>query len=145
MTSPDFRATTAAVFGVTGALVAAAFYGPIVFVSGHVTVIGLYVFLPGVAGAIAGFLGAPFLAPGRCKSAGSAALRGAAIAVGSFLVFAPLFAIGLKLTEPGWSSFVGLSALVVIFGLLAVGWLAAAAGAVAGWAIWRRTKDSPPA
>ncbi len=130
------RATTA--FGVAGLLVAVVWWLPILVPSARLVIVVLYVCLPGLAAAVAGGIGAPLLAPDRCRSGGGAALRGAGIAIAALALFAPLLALGVKWTEPGWTNPVGLATLILLFSLLAVGWIVAFVGAFVGWLVWRR-------
>ncbi len=135
---PDIRWVSALVFGVAGMLLPALWFLPIAsHVRDPATAI-LYVGLPGVSAAIAAAIGAPLLDPGRCRNAGRAALSGTAIALASILIFAPLFAVGIKWTEPGWHNVLGLAMLTVFFSVIAIGWAVALVGAVAGWIVWAR-------
>lgn len=133
------RLFTAGVFGAAGLVLSAAWFLPVVAPSRNLVAFVLYVALPGVAAALAGGLvGAPLLDPARCRSGAGAALRGAATSLAAFVMFAPLFALGIKWTEPGWTNPLGIAWLVLTVGLLAFGWTVAAVGAGAGLLVWRR-------
>lgn len=135
------RILAALVFGAAGLLLAAAWFLPVVAPSRRPVGFVLYIALPAVAAALAGgLLGAPLLDPARCRSGAGAALRGAATSLAALVIFAPLFALGIKWTEPGWTGIFGLAWLVLTIGLLAVGWVVAVAGAGAGWLVWRRMR-----
>jgi hypothetical protein len=132
-------------FGAAGLLLPAALFLPVVAPS--IVGLTLYVGLPGLAAAIAGGgLGAPLLNPARCRSGAGAVLRGAATSLAALVVFAPLFALGIKWTEPGWTSLLGLAWLTLAGSLLAVGGEVAAVGGLVGWLVWRRmSRPSQPA
>ena len=133
------RLLAALAFGGAGLLLSGAWFLPLVFPSRNVVGLTLYVALPSLAAAIAGgALGAPLLDPARCRSAWDAALRGAATSLAALVLFALLFGVGIKWTEPGWTSPLGLAWLVLTVGLLAVGWMVAVVGAGVGWLVWRR-------
>ncbi len=135
------RLFTALVFGAAGLLLAAAWFLPVVAPSRRPVAFMLYIVLPGVAAGLAGgLLGAPLLDPSKCRSGASAALRGAATSLAALVIFAPLFAFGIKWTEPGWTNPLGLAWLVLMVGLLAVGWMVAVVGAGAGWLVWRQMR-----
>lgn len=124
-------------FGAAGLLLSAAWFLPVVARS--MVGLTLYVALPGLAAAVAGgILGAPLLDPARCRSGAGAALRGAGTSLAALVIFAPLFALGIKWTEPGWTSLLGLAWLTLAGSLIAVGWVVAAVGALVGWLVWRR-------
>jgi len=123
-------------FGVAGMLLPALWFAPVLTQSRDRGVLVLYVALPGLAGAIAGGLGGPLLHPTRCRSGSRAGLRGAAIAGAALVVFAPLFALGIKWTEPGWTNLLGLMLMTLWFSVLAIGWAVVIVGAFAGWLAW---------
>jgi hypothetical protein len=132
------RATAALVFGAAGMLLPIAWLGPVLVRTQGGAIWGLYVVLPGVAAAAAGgLLGRPLAVPGGAGDASSAALRGAGIGALALLLFAPLYAAGLRLAEPGWSSMLGLAAMVVTLGALAIGWAVLAVGGAVGWLLYR--------
>jgi hypothetical protein len=140
------RLFTALVFGAAGFLLAATWFLPVATPSRRPVGFMLYIVLPGVAAGLAGgLLGAPLLDSARCRSGARAALRGAATSLAALVIFAPLFAFGLKWTEPGWTSLIGLAWLVLTVGLLAVGWMVAVVGAGAGWLVWRQMRKSAEA
>ena len=139
------RLLSALTFGVAGLLLSALWFLPLIAPSHNPVVLVLYVGLPGLAAAVAGGLGAPLLHPTRCGSGSWAALRGAGIALAALVVFAPLFALVLKWTEPGWSSLLSLTALILWFSLLAMGWAVVVVGALAGWLVWHQSQRVPPA
>jgi hypothetical protein len=146
-TSAHSRGVSALALGVAGLLVPVLWFFP---VASHLRDPGtffLYGLLPGVAAGIAGAVGAPFMVPGRCRTPGGAAVSGAVIALASILLFAPLFAVGLEVTEPQWHGLFGIMSLVVFFSLVGPGWVIALAGACAGWIVWswiaRRTGVEP--
>jgi hypothetical protein len=131
------RLLAALVFGGAGLLLPTLWYLPVIGPSRNAVVMTLYIGLPGLAAAVAGAVGEPWLDPARCRSGGRAVARGAGIAAGALVVFAPLLALGLKWTEPGWSNPLGLAALILWFSVIAVGWAVAVVGGVAGWLVWR--------
>ncbi|HEX5386439.1 MAG TPA: hypothetical protein VFW66_07080 [Gemmatimonadales bacterium] len=98
----------------------------------------LYLGLPALAAAAAGALfGRPLVAPSGPGRDGAAMLRGAGIATVALIFFAPLYACVVKWTEPGWTSVVGLTLLVIFFAALAMWWALAAMGGLVGWALYR--------
>jgi hypothetical protein len=131
------RLLAALVFGGAGLLLPTLWFLPVIGPSHNAVVLTLYIGLPGLAAAVAGAIGEPWLDPARCRSGGRAVARGAGIAAGALVVFAPLLALGLKWTEPGWTNPLGLTALILWFSLVAVGWAVALVGGVAGWLVWR--------
>ena len=133
------RLFAALAFGAAGLLLSGAWFLPLVVPSRSVVGLMLYVALPGLAATIAGgALGASLLDPARCRTGAGAALRGAGTSLTALVLFAPLLAFGIKWTEPGWTSPLGLAWLVLTVGLLAVGWMVAAVGAGVGWLVWHR-------
>jgi hypothetical protein len=138
------RLLAALIFGAAGVLLPAIWFGPVVAPSHDRAVLVLYVVLPGLAAAAAGALGAPLLHPSRCGSGNRAALRGTAIALAALVIFAPLFTLGLKWKEPGWTNPLGLTVMILWVSLLTMGWAVAVAGALAGWLVWRRSAATPP-
>jgi hypothetical protein len=126
-------------FGAAGMLLTALWFLP-VLVRGHGDVVSwlLYVGLPGMAAAIAGaVLGHPLVRPSPPGGDGAAVLRGVAIATVALILFAPLYAWVLKWTEPGWTSVIGLTVLVLEFGALAMWWALAVVGGLVGWGLYR--------
>ena len=140
------RLLAALVFGAAGMLVPALWFAP-VLVTGHGDRTNwlLYAGLPGVAAATAGaLLGVPLVrapSPGRDRAA---ILRGASIAAVALILFAPLYAVVLRLAEPGWTSTLGLALMVLEFGALAVGWVLLLAGGLVGWGLYRWALRAPP-
>jgi hypothetical protein len=130
------RVLAALTFGVAGLLLPTLWFLPLIAPSHDRVVLVLYVTLPGLAGAIAGGLGGPLLHPTRCRSGSRAGLRGAAIGGAALVVFAPLFALGIKWTEPGWTNLLGLMLMTLWFSVLAIGWAVVIVGAFAGWLAW---------
>lgn len=130
------RLLAALAFGVAGLLLPALWFLPVIAPSRNVVVLLLYVGLPALAAGLAGGIGAPLLLPARCRSASGAVLRGAGIAAVALIVFAPLLALGLTLTEPGWTNPLGLTVLILWFSLVAVGWIVTVVGALVGWVVW---------
>ena len=133
------RLWPAVAFGLAGVLVPAAWFGPVLARSRNPISLLLFLGLPGLAAAVAGaLLGRPLVAPSRSRSGWWAARRGAVIATVALMLFAPMFATVIKWTEPGWTSVVGLSVLVLWFAFIAVWWVLAAVGAAVGWLLYRR-------
>jgi len=132
------RVLAALVFGVAGMLLPALWFLPVLVTSrGGVSWL-LYVWLPGAAGAMAGaLLGRPLVRPTSQGHDGAAVVRGIAIATAALVLFAPLYASVVKLTEPGWTSVTGLTLLVLEFGTLAMGWGLAVVGGLVGWGLYR--------
>lgn len=130
------RLWAAGVFAAAGLLLAAAWFAPAFRRTGDFVTLALYVGLPGLAAAVAGWLRGPALSL-RAANGVQAAWRGAVTGMLGFVIYAPLFALGIKWSEPGWSSLLGLTALTLSVGLLTVGWVIAGVGAVAGWVVWR--------
>jgi hypothetical protein len=133
------RVLAAVAFGGGGALLAALWFGP-VLIGGHGDGVGwlLYVVLPGLAGAASGaLLGSPLARPAGRGREGAAMGRGALVGAAALLVYAPLYAAVVKWAEPGWTSVLGLSLLVLEFGGIAVGWALVLVGGVVGWGLYR--------
>jgi len=133
------RLRPAVAFGLAGVLVPAAWFGPVLARSRNPVSFLLFLGLPGLAAAVAGaLLGRPLVAPSRSRSGWWAARRGAFVATVALMLFAPMFATVIKWTEPGWTSVVSLSVLVLWFAFIAVWWVLAAVGALVGWLLHRR-------
>ena len=114
-------------------------WGPRVFPAKDALLFALFIGVPGVSAAIAGWiLGAPLLGKTRCTSV-RAALRGAAIGSVALLLFAPLFAIIYVWTEPATehANIIGLAVALLIGSAFAVWWQVALIGAAAGWGLHR--------
>ncbi len=132
------RSLAAFVFGGTALVLTGLWFGPILVRRADPVSWLLYAGLPGVAAAASGaMLGPPLVRSSGPGGDRAAFLRGAGIALVALLLFAPLYAGVVKLTEPGWSSVVGLTVLVLEFGALALGWVLVLAGGLAGWALYR--------
>ena len=141
------RLVSALVFALAGALLPGLWFAPVLVQRrGDGVSWLLYVGLPGAAAAIAGgLLGSPLVAPVARDREGAAALRGVGIAAAALVLFAPLYAWVLKWTEPGWTSVLGLTVLVLEFGALAMGWPVAAVGGLVGWGLYRWSLRRSPA
>lgn len=95
----------------------------------------LYIGLPSLAAAIAGYAwGGAILDPSRIQNYGQAVLRGLLVGVGTFVIFAALYACVLPTLEGQWS--LGRVASLFLFtltlGILMGGPLAAITGMTAG-------------
>lgn len=131
------RLWPAMAFGFAGLLVSTPWFLLVIARSRNPVSFLLFLGLPGIAAAVAGaLLGRPLVAPSP-RSGWWAAGRGAAIATVALLLFAPMFATVIKWTEPGWTSVVGLSFLVLWFAFIAVWGKVAAVGAGVGWVLHR--------
>jgi hypothetical protein len=133
------RLLAALAFGVAGMLLTALWFGPVLVTGrGNRVTWLLYVGLPGVAGAMAGaLLGPPLVRPSSRGGDRAAVLRGVGIATTALVLFAPLYACVLKWAEPGWTSVMGLTVLVLAFGALAMWWALAVVGGLVGWGLYR--------
>jgi hypothetical protein len=139
------RALAALVFGGAALLLTGLWFGPILVRRVAPVSWLLYAILPGMAAAIAGaLLGQPLVRRRVPGGGGSAFLRGAAIALVALVLFAPLYAGVVKVTEPGWTSVVGLTGLVLEFGVVALGWALVLVGGLAGWGLHRWAGRAPP-
>jgi len=126
------RPLAAAWFAFFGFLAASVF-----FLRPHVrfSVLCLYVLLPSLAAAIAGYIwGGAILDFTTTKSPGNSMLRGMGVTAGAFLIFAVLYALGLPLVERGWSikQAGGILVAALTLGLIMVGPLILIAGMIAG-------------
>jgi hypothetical protein len=134
------RTTAALGFGASGIGLSALWWSPVIFQAQSSIPFLLFIGVPGVSAAIAGWaFGKPLLDPERVRSPRNAALRGAAIASVAQLLFAPLFATFYIWTSPPtehWNLF-GLTLIVLAGSAVAVWWLVAAVGAAVGWALFR--------
>lgn len=95
----------------------------------------LFVVLPALSGAVAGFLwGSPLLDGSTTKTAADALLRGGGVAAAAFAIFSCCFAVLLPVVETGWSGsqVPALFLTVLTLGLLAVGPLVVVGGLIAG-------------
>ena len=139
------RSLAALVFGGAALLLTGLWFGPILVRSADPVSWLLYAGLPGIAAAVSGaLLGRPLLRRRGPGGDGMAFLRGAAIALVALFLFAPLYASVVKVTEPGWTSVVGLTVLVLEFGALALGWALVLVGGLAGWGLHRWARRAPP-
>jgi hypothetical protein len=133
------RTTAAFGFGTAGAALSLLWWSPVIFNARGLLPFALFIGVPGLSAAIAGWiLGKPFLDDARCTPK-SAVLRGVAVGSLALLLFAPLFATFYVLTEPAtehWN-ILGLTILLLLGGALAVWWLVALTGAAVGWLLYR--------
>jgi hypothetical protein len=140
------RTSAALCFGAAGLALSTLWWSPVIFHARGALPFVLFILLPGVSAAAAGWaLGKPLLDSARVRGPGIAALWGATIASVALLLFAPLFATLYVWTSPPtehWSIF-GLAVLVLIGSALAVWWLVAATGAAVGWALFRLASYQP--
>jgi hypothetical protein len=134
------RTSAALGFGAAGMALSTLWWSPVIFHARGALPFVLFIVLPGVSAAAAGWaLGKPLFNPARVRRPGIAALWGATIASVSLLLFAPLFATLYVWTSPPtehWN-IVGLTFLVLVGSAVAVWWLVAATGAAVGWALFR--------
>lgn len=92
-----------------------------------------------IAGGWGAALGATILNPAATRGAGQATLRGLAVSGASFVTY--LFVICCFFAGLGPGSrgdFVNLFILVLVYGTIYVGWLVAAAGALAGALLYKK-------
>ncbi len=140
------RSAAALAFGTAGLLLPAAWFLPAIVRNQDRVAVALYVGLPGLAAALAGAaLGRRLLDPVRVRGPGAAALRGAAVASAALVLFAPLFATLFIWTAPGRTNMLGLTALVLVFSIVAVWWAVAIVGAAVGWLLHRLATQAPGA
>jgi hypothetical protein len=121
------------------AVFCALLWGPRIFSARDALLLALFIGVPGVSAAVAGWiLGKPLLDKTRCTSL-RAALRGAAIGSVALLLFAPLFAIIYVWTEPAseHANVLGLAVVLLIGGAFAVWWQVALIGAAVRWGLHR--------
>jgi hypothetical protein len=134
------RTSAGCAFGAAGITLSTLWWSPVIFQARSSLPYLLFIGVPGVTAAFAGWLlGKPLLVPERIRGPGTAALRGAAISSTGLLLFAPLFSTLYVWTSPPtehWSP-IGLTLMVLVGSILAIWWLVAAAGAVVGWALFR--------
>jgi hypothetical protein len=133
------RASPATGFGIAATAYCALLWGQRIFPAKDGLLFALFIGVPGVSAAVAGWiLGKPLLDETRCTSV-RAALRGAAISSVALLIFAPLFAIIYVWTEPATehANILGLTVALIIGGALAVWWQIALIGAAVGWGLHR--------
>jgi hypothetical protein len=134
------RTSAALGFGAAGTAFSALVWGPLIFHAKGAPLFVLFIVLPGVSAAVAGWaLGKPLLDSARVCRPTSAALRGALISSLALLLFTPLFAIVYVWTQPAtehWS-ILGLTYLLLVGSALAVWGRVALIGAAVGWALYR--------
>ena len=126
-------------FGMAAAAYCALLWGPRISPARDALLFALFLGVPGISAAIAGWiLGAPLLDKNRCTSV-RAALRGAAIGSVALLLFAPLFAIVYVWTEPATehANILGLAVVMLIGGAFSIWWQVALIGAAVGWGMYR--------
>ncbi len=126
------RPLAAAWFALFGFLAASVF-----FLRPHVRlpVLCLYVLLPALAAAIAGYIwGGAILDFTTTTSPAGSILRGMGVTAGAFLIFAVLYAFGLPLLERGWTmkQAGGILVAALTLGVIMVGPLILIAGMLAG-------------
>jgi hypothetical protein len=130
-------------FGLAGLLVSTAWFLPVLARSRNPIPFLLFLGLPPVAAAVAGaLLGPPLVVASVPRNDWWAARRGAAITTVALMLFAPMFAMVIKWTEPGWTSVAGLTVLVLWFAFIAVWCPVVAVGAMVGWLLYRCTARS---
>jgi hypothetical protein len=136
------RTSAALAFGAAGIALSTLWWSPVIFKAQGPLPFVLFIGVPGISAAIAGWaFGKPLFDPIRVSGPRIAALRGAAIASVALVLFAPLFATAYIWTSPPnehWN-LLGLTLLLLIGSAVAVWWLAAAIGAVMGCSAWART------
>jgi len=133
------HASPAIGFGMAAAAYSALLWGPRIFPAKDALLFTLFIGVPVVSAAVAGWiLGGPLLDKTRCTSL-RAAFRGAAVGSVALLLFAPLFATIYAWTEPATeqSNILGLTVVLLIGGAFAVWWQVALIGAAVGWALYR--------
>jgi hypothetical protein len=133
------RASPAIGFGIAATAYCALLWGQRIFPAKDGFLFALFIGVPGVSAAVAGWiLGEPLLDETRSSSV-RAALRGAAIGSVALLIFAPLFAIIYVWAEPATehANILGLTVALIIGGALAVWWQIALIGAAVGWGLHR--------
>lgn len=136
------------VFGGAALLLTGLYFGPILLRRTDAVSWLLYVALPGLAAAAAGaVLGPPLLRSRGPGGERAALVRGAGIALVALCLFAPAYAGMVKVIEPGWTSVVGLTVLVLEFGGLALGWAVVLVGGLVGWGLhrWAQRSSRPAA
>jgi hypothetical protein len=133
------RLSTMFSFCAAGTASSILWWNPIIFQKQSVLLFVLFVGIPGISAAIAGWiLGKPLLDPARVHRPISAAIRGATIASFALLLFAPLFAIIYVWTQPAtehWS-IPGLTILILMGSALTAWIQVALTGAAVGWALY---------
>lgn len=139
------RLLAAFVFGSAALVLTGLWFGPVLFRRADAVSWLLYIGLPGIAAAVSGaVLGRPLVDPRNPATAGAALLRGAGIALVALLLFAPLYATVVGVTEPGWTSVLGLTLVVLEFGALALGWALVVVGSLVAWGLHRWARRASP-
>jgi hypothetical protein len=139
------RASAAIGFGMAAAAYSALLWGQRIFPAKDALLFALFIGVPGVSAAVAGWiLGVPLLDKTRCTSL-RAALRGAAIGSVALLLFAPLFAIVYVWTEPATehTNILVLAVVLLIGAAFAIWWQVAMIGAAVGWGLYRLASYDP--
>jgi hypothetical protein len=125
-------------FGIVGTMLSIVWWTPVIFHAAGALPVLLFIGLPGISAALAGWaFGKPLI--DSAHRPGIAALRGIAIGSVALTLFAPMFAIVYVWTSPPtehWS-IPELALLVLPGSILAVWWLVAAIGGAVGWALSR--------
>lgn len=125
-------------FGIVGTMLSILWWTPVIFHAAGALPVLLFIGLPGISAALAGWaFGKPLI--DSAHRPGIAALRGIAIGSVALALFAPMFAIVYVWTSPPtehWS-IPELALLVLPGSILAVWWLVAAIGGAVGWALSR--------
>lgn len=89
-----------------------------------------------IAGIIGSLLGASILDPHHVRKSWQAALRGLIVAVVAFLLFSILFSAWASYTNE-YQSFVQMLFMMLMVGVIAVGWMVAFVGTFAGWLLYK--------
>lgn len=133
------RIRAAAVFGAAGAVFSLVIFFPLIIRGAIGTGLLLFVVCPAIAGAGGGaVVGRALLAAPRAGAAVRAAFIGAGAGLVAMALFAPLYALGIVTTEPGWSGIAGLTLLTFEMELLAFGLPILGVSAGVGWLLYRR-------
>ena len=106
----------------------------------------LFIFLPTVAAAAAGYLwGGAILDRGKTSTLGQALTRGVVIAAAAFVIFAALFAVALPVVERGWSwrQSGGLFVLTSTLGVFLAGPIVLFGGMLAGGTLYLFGRSAP--
>jgi len=125
-------------FGIAGTMLSVLWWIPVIFHAAGALPVLLFIGLPGISAALAGWaFGKPLI--DSAHRPGIAALRGTAIGSAALVLFAPIFATVYVWTSPPTEHWgiPGLALLVLLGSIVAVWWLVAAIGAAVGWALSR--------
>jgi len=134
------RASAALGFGAAGTALSILWWSPVIFQARAVLPFVLFIGMPGVSAAVAGFaFGKPLFDTARVCTPRSAAFRGAVIGSLALLFFAPLFATVYVFTQPSTEHWdiISLTALLLVGSMFVIWWLVALTGAAVGWALYR--------